>query len=278
MFRIMGSVKVKAGGKANEKCMELVERCESRVLNTLGLDLDLTVELDSAGVEDFDAMTVFDDNKATIKLNCRSKLIQYVLRLEDALVGLLAHETVHVIEKSHGLDEYVANFAKKKMQVFVDEMDELAELTGQSRELIFASLMELMLTLGFVLKDFAVNRKLIELGFGSYLAKYYKALVNSKLEGETAEMGFGAVSDYFLALLSLTPAWIPLYKAGMKSEAVEIRNLIFERFSEIPGGIRIQGDTVMGEFIKMEDPPTEKDVGRVAKELITRYKSSLRAF
>jgi len=119
-------------------------------------------ELKKLNAEEQTSLSLAFDDKDVIILYIGQRE-KYVKRDEEAFIGLLMHEIMHVIQGRKGLDKQIEEDSKKALDAFVKNIKPNELHTYDS----------ILRNASFVLKDIYANSELVKLGLGKYIIENY---------------------------------------------------------------------------------------------------------
>ncbi len=245
--------------KVPEEDLKKVKKIERKVRRELGVKEVRLLLAISDEFKETAIQTLFnEEEEPLIMFNYESDIVQRVLKDGTALEGILLHENMHILQEESEKYVELIEKIKKSANKHKNEFREKKKLQ------------ELLQTVVMVLKDLMVNDELLKKGEGKKLLKYYENSIRIKPKTRT-EIDVDYWNDLFVAVISLVPAWIPFYRNNMRKEGANIRNLIHDKYSEVPIKVSQIGNQLMDELMEMHMPPEQEEADELFDELISLH-------
>ncbi len=154
-----------------------------------------------------------------------SKFDNYLKTNKKALIGVLLHELMHIVQTNKSLDNKIRKAAIFAFNKFKKELFKI----GQPKQNIINFYSNIGESTNYVLKDIYANLELINKGFTDYILEDYynlyfskKKCIKPKLQKQTLEQIENAI-NYQLELLSVI---IPFTKVQRKPKAKKLINYL----------------------------------------------------
>jgi hypothetical protein len=165
-----------------------------------------------------------DENQNLVVIRITSE-IEFILKNNLALRGLLAHELIHALQRFRGLDRDV----KRCYIAVANEMAPLLDELDYDEESVMKLINSIGVTSILVLKDLYVDDEMIRKGLTRELLNYYSGLFGVRkktcplpkfkkiIEGKKiSEEDFPYIVDALNFELQLLPTWLPFEKINSK--------------------------------------------------------------
>jgi len=156
----------------------------------------------SEGISSF---SIQDKDTAIIMINNRDP----VLKNKKAAKALIAHEFMHTIEKSYGMEPKISRVGGKQWPLIIKTIQDI----GKDYENVLNDLIKLTTFFILCMKDIIVNEKLIESGFEEELLEWHKYFKPQKI----SKVNRRNLADVIISYVGYKTSWIPFeVKMGMK--------------------------------------------------------------
>ncbi len=107
--------------------------------------------------ESVSSFSIQGNDKANIMINVKDPYIKN----ENYATGLIAHEFMHTIEKSRGIEPRISKVGKKQWPSIIKTLEKI----GENYEEVLTDLIKLVTFFILCMKDIIVETRLIEIGF-----------------------------------------------------------------------------------------------------------------
>ncbi len=215
-----------------------------------------------------------DLKKLEVHIDCSSPTVRKALR-ENVLDGLLAHETMHLFLLQSGEDGKVNEAVSKAVGAREERVLGICKKYEGGKYCTDA--IQVMITLGLVLKDLLNDEFVIKAGLGQELYEYYMSTITTKLEAEKRELGdleSEEVENLFMAMVGVMAAWVSFYRNHMPEEGARIRSEMFKRLSDIPTPVRLAVNRLADKMVAV-DPRDEGQVDELVGLVLDAFEEVL---
>jgi len=156
----------------------------------------------SEGISSF---SIQDKNTAIIMIND----LDPILKNKKAAKALIAHEFMHTIEKSYGMEPKISKIGGKQWPFIIKTLQNI----GKDYETVLNDLIKLTTFFLLSIKDIIVNEKLIESGFEEEMLEWHKYFKPQRI----ARVNRKNLADVIISYVGYKISWIPFeVKMGMK--------------------------------------------------------------
>lgn len=251
----------------------VVDKAENKVVNIIAQKHDFKRDEVVIVLEPTDSGNYAELKTGRIYIDSSSSTFRKAVR-EGVLEGLLAHETMHLVLAESGDDQQV-NAAVSKA---VGKREERVLGICEEYKEYCKDAIQVMVTLGLVLKDVLNDDAVIKAGLGRELYEYYTSTITTKLEAEKKGLGDISAEDVenlFIAMIGTMPAWVAFYRNNMPEEGARVRSEMFKRLSDIPTPLRLAVNRLSDKII-LVDPRDEKGVDELVELMLDAFEEVLR--
>jgi hypothetical protein len=252
----------------------IITRSANKVLNLIAQKHEFKRETITITVAPSNKGNYADLQTGRVHIDTASDMLRKALR-GNAIDGLLAHEVMHLALLDCGEDALVTKAASKAVGAREERILGICEGYGGGKYCKDA--VQVMVTLGLVLKDLLNDDAVIKVGLGKELYEYYMSTVTTKLEAEKrglGELGSEEVENLFIAVIGVMPAWVSFYRNGMPEEGAHIRGELFKRFADIPTPLRLAVNRLSDRMVRV-NPVDEKSVDELVGMVLDAFEEVL---